>query len=404
MMPARTVLVVDDSIVQRSHLAGLLRAAGFTRVLEAEDGCAALQVLEHGAVGPAPLVLTDLDMPRMDGLQLIRHLSERNLAAQLIVVSARDPRILEIVERMDTGALVVLGTLPKPARAEELALLLAGSGNTPEGSTGGAAGPETRERIEQGLRAGEFIPWYQPKVATATGVVAGVEALARWMLPDGRVQPPASFLRVIEDTALLGELTLVIARQALARLRTWHAAGLRSLTMSINLSAVSLANRELVAELEALVEELELPPQAVIREITETAKLDGLADALGNAGHLALRGFGLAMDDYGTGYSNLQQLSRCPFTELKIDRSFVDRAVSRPNRRLILEAAVATGQRLGVTTVAEGVESRADWALLRALGCELAQGYLIARAMPGPELLPWVAANRTRLDALARDG
>ncbi len=126
-------------------------------------------------------------------------------------------------------------------------------------------------------------------------------------------------------------------------------------------------------------------------EVTETIAMTDLAHALENLARLRLKGFGLSIDDYGLGYSSLQQLSRIPFTELKIDQSFVKSATDQQSHRAILESSVEIAAKLGLKVVAEGIESRSDWDLLKSLGCDLAQGYFIARPMEAAKIPDWAA-------------
>lgn len=172
-------------------------------------------------------------------------------------------------------------------------------------------------------------------------------------------------------------------------------------TLSINLSAENLADPAFIDRLVGLTNAYGVAPESLVWEVTETIVMSNLSQCLANLARLRLNGFGLAMDDYGICYSSMQQLSRCPFTELKIDRSFVNGASERPNRRAILESLIEMGQCLGFTTVAEGVETLLDWMLLQELGCDIAQGYLIAKPMTPAELPNWIEANRMCLPSLA---
>lgn len=399
----RTVLVVEDSVVQRAHLVGLMRKLGFGVVLEAGDGNEALQVLETHGAQPVFLVLTDLEMPGMDGIELTRRLTDRALTENLIVVSARDPRLLEIIESMgsEDAAIGLLGTVPKPVREDDLVLLL-----ERVGQAGGmrasqrAVRTPSQEELGAALARGEFVVHFQPKVSMRSGFIKGVEALARWQHPQHGMLAPLHFLPCLEGSALMAPFTLAIVEQVLRQITFWQQGGLPGMSVSVNLSAENLGDSRFVAQLSALVQAHGVAPSALIWEVTETMMMKQLSQALANLGRLRLMGFGLAMDDYGIGYSSMQQLSRCPFTELKIDRAFVDGASQRPNRRVILESAIDLGRRLGVTTVAEGVETAADWQLLQALGCDMAQGYLLARPMEAGALLGWVRDNRLRLRAL----
>ena len=395
-----TAIVVEDSTMQRTHAAGLLRQAGFGTVLEACDGIDALHVIENCGGRAIDLVVTDLDMPGMDGIELIQHLGERKLTVNLIVMSARDPRLLESVENMgsDDAGMCLLGTVMKPMRIDDLSKLLLRVDKIKRANAVSVVNsPVTFEELEAALAAGQFIPFFQPKISVQTGLVKGVEALARWQHPERGMVAPFYFIPAIEGTPLMAPFTLAIIEQSLSQLAAWRALGLSQLTVSVNLSADNLADRNFIDQLSALVARYQIPPSAMIWEVTETMVMSNLSQALANLARMSLKGFGLAMDDYGIGYSSVQQLSRCPFTELKIDRVFVHEAAQRQNRRAILESSIEMGRRLGITTVAEGVEQMADWELLRALGCESAQGYLIATPMPGASLVTWIRDNRSRL-------
>ena len=401
----RRVLVVEDSAVQRAYLVGLLRQLNFGDILEAGDGNEALQVLEAQAA-PLFLVLTDLEMPGMDGIELTCQLRERRLTENLIVVSARDPRLLEIIENMayEDASIGLLGTLLKPVQLESLTQLLYKAGDRPGGCAPAAvpAAPQASlEEIAQALVRNEFLPWFQPKVAMQSGQLKGVEALARWRHPQRGLLSPAHFIDALEGTALMADFTLAMVQQVLEQILEWQRHGLPPLTVSVNLSADDLADRGFIDRLMAQVSASGVTPSALVWEVTETSVMRQLSQALTNMGRLRLAGYGLAMDDFGIGYSSMQQFARCPFTELKIDRAFVNGAAQWPNRHMVLKSALDLGQSLGVATVAEGVETVDDWKLLRDLGCDMAQGYLLAKPMPAEELVGWIRQDRRRLRALA---
>jgi len=398
----RTALVVEDSPLQRSYLVDLLFQIGFGLVLEASDGNEALSVLARHQ-GPVFLVLTDLAMPGMDGIELTCQLSERGLAQNLIVVSARDPRLLEVVESMrstDSGR-GLLGTLAKPVRVEDLTELLLRAGQPEAEHAAPYSQQPDLEELETALREQQFVAYFQPKISVRSGHLKGVEALARWRHPRRGLLGPQHFIAALEGTPLMAGFTLSMARQTVRQLARWQGAGLPALSASINLSADNLAERGFVDSLAALAAEARVSPSSLVWEVTETTVMRQLSAALTNMGRLRLMGFGLAMDDFGIGYSSIHQFSRCPFTELKIDRAFVNGAAHWSNRRAVLNSAIELGRRLGMGTVAEGVETEADWLLLRTLGCDVAQGFLLARPMPAEELIDWTLRERPRLRALA---
>jgi len=322
----------------------------------------------------------------------------------LVVVSARDPRMLEVVEKMgsEDAGLHLLGTVPKPVQLNDLLATLQRSGEVGSPS----AGLPDRARfnfgeLEAALEAGQFIPFFQPIVSVSTGAVKGVEVLARWQHPDQGLLQPLHFIPRIEGSPLMLPFTLSIVAQALDQMAQWRDSQLNLPSMSINLSAENLADVAFVEKLTHLTVANGISPDSLVWEVTETMVMSNLSQCLANLVRLRLKGFGLAMDDYGVGYSSMQQLSSCPFTELKIDRVFVDGASRRPNRRAVLESSIQMGHKLNAVIVAEGVETADDWALLRQLGCDVAQGYLIAKPMPAPELPNWMTSSAARLRQMA---
>ncbi|MBB2485354.1 EAL domain-containing response regulator [Mitsuaria sp. WAJ17] len=396
-----SVLVVEDSAVQRQHVVDLLQSLQFASVLEASNGLEALHVLDGLAAGLSiSLLITDIDMPVMDGIELIGQLGKRYRVDNLIVMSARDPRLLETVESMDAADFAprLLGTLPKPVTLAGLQRLLERAKFRPaDAAAAGATPAACLEDIRAALDSGQFVPYFQPKVSLATGQLKGVEALARWRHPDRGLLGPHHFIARIEGSPLMARFTLAMVEQSLKHLVQWLRS-MPSLTLSVNLTADDLADQGFIERLTELVNRHGVAPSSLTWEVTETMVLRSAA--MLSLARLGLKGYGLSMDDYGIGYSSMQTLSRSPFTELKIDRVFVDGASERANRRAILISSLDMGRRLGVATVGEGVETEADWHLLRELGCDTAQGYLIAKPMQGEELLGWVRSSRARLKAL----
>lgn len=394
------VLVVEDSSIQREYVCGQLQSLGFNHVLEAEDGIQALKLLEQ--TDPVDFLITDLDMPGMDGIELIHHVAEKGHARHLIVMTARDPKLLEVVENMaqENRDIYLLGTLKKPVELLALNQLLQ-QVLQKESSLG--VRPLTEEpsfsedEIAQAIHNSEIVPFFQPKILLASGMTKGAEALARWSHSRLGIITPGRFIPQIEATPeLIDPFTMGLLAQTLTQMAAWQKHGLH-LSVSFNLAAHSLTDATLADRIADMAQRYHVPAHLLILEVTETMVMSNLSAALGNLARLRLKGFGLAMDDYGVGYSSMQQLSRCPFTELKIDRAFVHGASEHQSRRVILESSIEMGKRLGIMTVAEGVERVEDWMLLRKLGCDLAQGYYAGKPMPADELPRWIKDNRDRL-------
>ncbi|HEX7637116.1 MAG TPA: EAL domain-containing response regulator [Burkholderiaceae bacterium] len=401
-----SLLIVDDNLVQRAQVGALCRQLGVQMVYEAGSGEEALDLLSL-LVLPPDVMIVDLEMPRMDGVELIEQMHDRGVAVPLVVASSREAALIETVETMARNlGLPVLAALRKPLHVEALRQAF-DVWTQVHGQVDGVPHPIARQAVPDipvaDLRAaiaGDRIEvHYQPKVDMLHGELCGVEALARWRHPVlGNVRPDV-FVALAEREGMIAPLTLSVMRAAIAQAADWHAQGLE-LSMAINLSPRLFEDTSLVQHAAAMLAQYAVPPKRVVLEVTESSVVDCLGAALGVLARLRLRGFGLSIDDYGTGFSSLQQLARVPFSELKIDRSFVHGAHRRPNLRVILRSALDMARQLGLVTVAEGIELPEDWQLVRDSGCTVGQGFLVSRAMPGPDLPAWLAANRDRVHEL----
>ena len=386
-------VVVEDQGFQRWLAANLLREIGAEFVLPAEDGNAALELLT-APDAHVDIVVCDLNMPGMDGMELIRHMGQMRHGASLIVVSGLDKSILGMVETMSREYGVrFLGALEKPLTAKKLKPLIERHGKE---SAAGAAPPQSISAadLREALHAGQFETFYQPKMHMRSGEIKGVEALARWRHPDLGLLQPGVFMGVMEADALIDEFTDFITRDSARACRGWRDAGLE-MSVSVNLCLASLYDVALADRLTGIVREEGLDPRHMILEVTETTATRDIARKLENLSRLRMNGFGLSIDDFGTGYSSMERLSRVPFTELKVDQAFVKTAAARASSRAIVEASVQIARRLGIPAVAEGVETRADWELMLSLGCDIAQGYYVARAMSADDFVEWAAARKT---------
>ncbi|MEO8056699.1 MAG: EAL domain-containing protein [Burkholderiales bacterium] len=229
---------------------------------------------------------------------------------------------------------------------------------------------------------------YQPKVDLTTGAFVGTEALIRWNHPIHDLIYPDRFIGPAEELGAIDALTDWVLREAVQQLSRWHTGKLR-IQMAVNVSVENLRSPSFVHRLSALVRGSCVSPQDLTLELTESRLMSPGPTPLESLVRLRLQRFGLSIDDFGTGHSSLAQLRDVPFTELKIDRGFVQGA--RDNRliRPILEGSISIAKRMGLRSVAEGVETEDDWRLLRELGCEHAQGYFIGRPMPSKDIPAW---------------
>ena len=398
------VLVVDDSSMHRYSAHLCLRAFGINQVYEAANGKLAMEQLAQLPQMPAVMLL-DLEMPVMDGIEVLQQLALLQHKPAVVLASSSDEVLISAVATMaEALGINLLGAFRKPVNPTELADAL-NSYNVGVCQSNHESTPINTdvEQLKTALDRATIQVYYQPKIELESMKVAGVEALARWKNQQGDWIPPSVFIPLAEEHGLIGDLTLSVLEQVLQDMNGWWEQG-QYIPVAINLSAKSLAEFNLANEIIQRVIRQGFPAHFITFEITESALVVDLPSALATISRLRLKGFGISIDDYGTGFSSMQQLSRFPFSELKIDRSFIQGAPARQYIRNILKSAIEMGQRLGITTVAEGVETEAELHLLKSLGCCQAQGFLLARPMPGPDLLGCVEQDSQRKNTLSQTG
>jgi EAL domain-containing protein (putative c-di-GMP-specific phosphodiesterase class I)/CheY-like chemotaxis protein len=382
-------LVAEDHDFQRKALVRMLRGLGAKAVLEAADGRAALETFKE-LTQPVDIIICDLDMPQMDGMEFIRHVGEAGVPVSLILSSALDRTLISSVETMTRAyGISLLGAIEKPATPQKLAGLIARYSRTVALPRRPPLEQVPIREIAEGMAAGQFEPFLQPKVLLVNAEVVGAEALVRWRHPQRGLIPPGAFVPALEASGMIDDLTWIMLDKSAAVVSQWLKSG-RQYSISVNLSLKSLEDASLAERITERIRHHGVDPACIILEVTETAAMTDVGRCLENLARLRMKGFGLSIDDYGTGYSSMQQLARVPYTELKIDQSFVMGASSQPRLRVMLESSMRMAEKLGLKVVAEGVETRRDWNLLLELGCHMAQGYYISKPMPAPEFLDWV--------------
>jgi diguanylate cyclase (GGDEF)-like protein len=234
------------------------------------------------------------------------------------------------------------------------------------------------------VERGQLVVFYQPKIHLATRAVIGFEALVRWRHPKYGLILPADFIPLAEETGLIVSLGSWVLRQACIQLKSWRAKFTRhpGLSMNVNLSVKQLADPGLVADVEKILAETEVPPESLKLELTESSLVSQIEPARDVLARLQALHIGLKLDDFGTGYSSLNYLSTLHFDSLKIDRSFVNRLDSDPESRAIVEAILNLARSLRMTVVAEGIENEQQLAKLIDLGCDTGQGFLFSKPVP----------------------
>jgi EAL domain-containing protein (putative c-di-GMP-specific phosphodiesterase class I)/ActR/RegA family two-component response regulator len=339
-------------------------------------------------------IALDLVMPEMDGVQVLTELAKRRCNARIIITSGVGGKVLEAARRAaGENGLRIVGVLSKPFHSGTLRSLLFESetGVFPAISehTRLVAPELTEDELRAALDRDELELAFQPKVRCTDGVPVGFEALVRCRRAEGLVMP-AHFVPLAERTGMIDALTEAVLRKALA----WMCSGFprASLSIAVNISARNLVDQDLADRIFGHCERAGLAPACLTLELTESSAMGDPVRSLELLTRLRVRGFHLAIDDFGTGYSSMVQLVRLPFSEIKVDKSFVMEVTRSAEARAVVRSVIDLGHSLGLTAVAEGVEDAATLEFLRSVNCDLAQGYFVAPPMPGPQAEQWIAA------------
>jgi EAL domain-containing protein (putative c-di-GMP-specific phosphodiesterase class I)/ActR/RegA family two-component response regulator len=337
------------------------------------------------------VVVLDLQMPGADGIELLRYLGEHGCKASVLVASGMDQRVLSTAQQLGRSqGLNMLGALQKP-------ILLADLDATLRQCLRGAA-PITPSVLAAALDRQELHVHYQPKatrVSPGRWIVEGVEALARWDHPTLGPISPAVFIPVAEQNGLIRRLTEQVLETAFLQCRAWDSAGLK-LSVAINLSPQLLNDLSFPDQVARMAQHIGADARRVIFEVTESAAMFDPGTTMDVLTRMRVKNFGLSIDDFGTGYSSLKQLYLMPFSELKIDTSFVRDIFAHEDARTMVETMVLLAHKLRLTACAEGVESQEILDFLDAVNCDRAQGYYIGRPMSGEDLQASVRAWNAR--------
>lgn len=385
---ALSFLVVDDDDLMRRQVELVLNQLGIEQVTLLADGQSALhKIIQEETYD---VLILDLNMPSIDGIEVIRHLAEAEYDGAIALFSGEDARILKAAESLaNAHNLYVLGSLSKPVTADAIESLLNQFKPRDDITRRGSIEKVSPGELADAIARRQIQPFYQPKVRATDKSIASVEVLARWIGDDGGMIPPIAFIPVAEEHDLIDDLTIIVVEHAFEQLGKWRAQGYE-FSLGVNISADSLDNVDFPEKLGDIATRNSVPCSSIVLEITESRLMQNLTTSLDVLTRLRLKGFGLSIDDFGTGYSSMDQLKTIPFTELKIDRSFVHGIIDDPAAFAILESSADLAKKLNLTIVAEGVEDQADWDVVVKVGCDLIQGYFIAKPMSGGEFERWV--------------
>lgn len=392
-MKAERLLILDDEAAVGKFIRTVAEGFG----LEAQVTTAPAEFFALIDQWNPTHIALDLVMPEMDGVQVLGELAKRHCEARIIITSGVGGKVLEAARRTaGENGLRIVGVLSKPFQSSTLRSLLF------ESETGvfavisdASETPPADEPTETQLRAAidndELELAFQPKVRCTDGATVGFEALVRWRRA-GQLIMPAAFVPLAERVGLIDALTEVVFHKALAWMCGSFPQG--SLSIAVNISARSLLMHDLADRIFDRCQQFGLAPARLILELTESSAMGDPVRSLELLTRLRVRGFQLSIDDFGTGYSSMVQLVRLPFSEIKVDKSFVMEVTRSAEARAVVKSVIDLGHSLGLTAAAEGVEDQATLDFLRSVNCDLAQGYFMSRPLPGPAAARWAGEWR----------
>lgn len=390
------LLVVDDDLVQRTVIGKIGAKLGYDCVL-APSFEIAEAILRTESFD---MMTLDLSLGERDGVELLRLVADRRLHGMSIaIISGCDGRIMNSTRRVAQGlGLFVAGSLTKPLDLDQLREVLRLRHQSPSIAGAGLTQFDVApERISAGIAQGEFLVEFQPKVDLESGKVVGAEALARWDTPEFGVISPMTFIPIAEHHGLIPQLTECILTSAMSEGRKLVEA-YPGFTIAVNVSGALLSDLALPERIEDILRREGVSPHSLIAEITETTAMADVDRAMDILVRLRIKNIGAAIDDFGTGYSSLSALAKLPFSELKIDQSFVKGCAADEDMVKIIDASVGLARAFNMKVVAEGVESAETLARIRRAGCDIGQGYLFAPSLRLARAESWVAQRNAFID------
>jgi len=380
------ILIIDDDPDVAALVASAAHEKGIDCIVAADAETFLAQLSPE-----ISLILLDLVMPNVDGVELLRMLGQQTCTTPIVLMSGVGARVLETAVALAKSlGLNVAGHLRKPFRIAELEAFIQRPAEQKKTVRESRKVVLHDDELTRALLRGEFVLHYQPQIEIATGEVIGVEGLVRWDHPVHGLIYPDSFITRCEGLDLIGKLGTLVAARGMSEIAGLSASHNRPLILSINVSAFTLRDLSLPDTMFTLARKHNKNPAEVVLEITETGLVNDLSQALDVLTRLRMKGFQISIDDFGTGYAMMQQLRDIPATEIKIDRSFVMNIENQSDRVMVLKT-IEIGHELGLKVIAEGVETSAQLDILRTHGCDIAQGYLFSKPLPPKDFSAWLA-------------
>lgn len=375
---SKKLLVVDDEQGICEFVANVAMDLGFE--VSMANSCRDFEAM-YRDLQPS-LIVMDLSLPDGDGVEMLRFLNAEECRAQILLMSGFDKRILSTAEQLGSDqGLLMIGTLNKPLMIEELESLL--------GSADGGTASIGLDELNAAFKEDQFFMMFQPKAQIdedGVWTIKSSEALIRWQHPTRGVLNPGEFIPLVEKAEMLFPMTQIAFRKSLEQIAEWKRSGLE-MNVSVNVPPQLLSDLTLPDEFAQTAQDLDVDASSVTLEITETGVMEDVGAAMDILTRFRLKGFKLSLDDYGTGFSSLKQLYRMPFSELKIDQSFVQDVARSREAAVIVRTSAEMASNLDLEVCMEGVEDQAQLDFVMSVPCHSIQGYFISRPITGDSML-----------------
>jgi len=383
----QTLFIIDDEQQTVELLAEYARLLNYDTKTYTQ---ATSFFVENDSLPDNAILVLDLSMPDMDGVEVMRQMIETDKRLPIVLISGYDAGIMHSAEQLANAyALDIIATIEKPVGFNTFSDILLKNAKSKHSVNIQSPFIISAEELENAIANKQLVLHYQPQVKIYNGELVGVEALVRWQHPQHGLIYPDKFIGLAEKNGLIKDLTTFVISQAIEQSLYWTSLDLDT-QISINISAESIESLSWPEQLSAQLKSSRLESSRLTLEITESTLMNKLTTSLDILTRLRLKGLELSIDDFGTGYSSLSQLYRMPFTELKVDQSFVMNMTSDDEASGIVKTCIMLGHELKMLVVAEGVEDLETLEKLSDMGCDIAQGYYIARPMPAENLIPWI--------------
>ena len=383
------VVIVDDELQFLKLFSDVAKSAGFETDTFSNPNDFWLQNYRETDV-----LILDLSMPDCDGIEFIRELARRECKIQIVLCSGQDKSIIKAAKDLVIAHnLNFLDALHKPISVKAFRNLLVDTKHVwQDRASSKIEFSVSKDIIEKAVENGEITAFYQPQIDLRTGQLLGFEALCRWRSPLHGLVPPNLFLPIAKAGGLMSQITQLMLHHSTQEIANLNLLLDENFHVSVNIDASDASRLDFPEFIEEVLINSKLRPEHLMLEVTESGMMKEMTNSLDILSRLRMKGVNLSIDDFGTGYSSLSMLHQMPFNELKIDQSFVKTLSTDKTSLAIVETSILLARKIGVMTVAEGIEDQDTWEKLSDMGCNIGQGYFIGKPMPFSELTTWYRA------------